>query len=81
VQDGLKLLRRDRRGGMAAFHAGTIHPQNPSDKGRPNRRGRRVNSNHEGILAAAADRQVSIVQGSVIGLGFSPELTKQIHLV
>jgi hypothetical protein len=66
---------------MAAFHAGTIHPQNPSDKGRPNRRGRRVNSNHEGILAAAADRQVSIVQGSVIGLGFSPELTKQIHLV
>jgi len=55
LQDGLKLLRRDRRGGMAAFHAGTIHPQNPSDKGRPNRRGRRINSNHEGILAAAAE--------------------------
>jgi hypothetical protein len=36
VQDGLELLRRNRRGGLAAFHAGTIHPQNPPDKGGPN---------------------------------------------
>jgi len=28
--DGLELIRRDRRGGAAAFHAGTRHPQKPA---------------------------------------------------
>jgi hypothetical protein len=35
VPDGLERLRRDRRGSTVAFHAGTIHPQNPPDKGGP----------------------------------------------
>jgi hypothetical protein len=38
-----------------AFHAGTRHPQNPPDKGRPSRRGHRINSNPEGILAVVAE--------------------------
>jgi len=35
VPDGLERLRRDRRGSVAAFHAGTRHPQNSPDKGGP----------------------------------------------
>jgi hypothetical protein len=35
VPDGLERLRRDRRGSAVAFHAGTIHPQNPPGNGRP----------------------------------------------
>jgi len=55
VPDGLGLLRRDRRESAVAFHAGTRHPQNPPTRAAKSWRGRRINSNHEGILAAAAE--------------------------
>jgi hypothetical protein len=37
VQDGFEALRRDRRGGVATFHAEAIHPHNQPDK--PKQRG------------------------------------------